>query len=90
MATAFEKYQASLIAAFESDDFEWFINQAKISAGREPPLHIVVDAFHKTRMMHSAVSEAKRRESQAWLADQGKHYENGLPIRKDDPLRSRA
>lgn len=87
-AREIEKYKAALLAALESDDFEWFTVRANIEAGRDMPTATVVEAFHKVRLIHSRVSMPRRLESQKWLADRGKHYENGQPIRIGDPLAS--
>lgn len=69
-------------AAFERGDLKWAAAQMPGSSSPK----VVEMAFHKARMECLNVSDEKRRESLAWLADRGLTDMGGRPVRHDDPL----
>ena len=77
-----QKFLSERNAAFESDDLEWVAK--KISGASSP--RVVEMAFHKARLECVDVSEAKRRESQKWLADHGFNDMFDNPVSVSDPL----
>lgn len=77
---------ALLRAALESDDFEFIRSLMLRETGQRPPYKVVVEVFHKTRLVSLDVSKEKRLESLLWLAKRGCKYEDGRQIRADDGL----
>lgn len=69
--------------AFETDDLTW---ATKMLPNASSPV-VVEMAFHKARYDCVAVSEEKRIESQAWLAERGlSRIVGGDPVQIQDSL----
>lgn len=68
-------------AAFESDDFDW----ARRTINNSHP-EVVEAGFHKARYECVDVSDAKRLESQKWLADRKLKRLLGGVVQHGDPL----
>lgn len=77
-----EKMLIERNVAFETDDFEWARRQLPTASCDI----VVIAAFHKARYECTAISDAKRLESQNWLAINKATRLGGMPVSIGDPL----
>lgn len=78
-------YQAELLQACEEGNLEWFRARVQEQYGDAIDDLTIEMTMHKVRHLSLAVSEAKRLESQKWLAEHDCHYLDGK-IKVGDPL----
>lgn len=78
-------YRRKKRQALERGDVGFVRSQLQIETGKTFDDVTCEDVFHRARYLALDVSEAKRRESQNWLAARGASCD-GHPVRANDPL----
>ncbi len=71
-----------MVESFENDDLSFAMKVAR--PGSDPKM--VEMGYHKARYACGKVSDAKRLESQQWLAERGLRDLNTRPVKVGDPL----